>query len=267
MFCLAKNKMWVVIIGLGVLFLSWVVKAQGEETHLKYSELSGLADRIDHVAQIDPAYNDGSLYYVIGDRFCTVQVLKVNQSGTTMIWESEKVNGVPQEVIVADLDGDLQDDTIICRTAEAQIYAWSIENYTLVWQTFFDQFSSISCLTTANMDSDQATEIVILDNGQIFYIDGVSFSEEFKSFNTYYKGSQMRCGNVVGDRQKEVILNSGVVLDGSYCSVTWDGMEASDRIELLDIDGDGLLEVLTENVEQGSMTIYEVDFRREVLIR
>jgi hypothetical protein len=58
------------------------------------------------------------------------------------------------------------------------------------------------------------------------------------------------------------VLNTGQVLNSRSGDLKWGDEVFGARIELLDVDGDGILEVLTES-DAAVMKIYDVDVRRE----
>ena len=53
------------------------------------------------------------------------------------------------------------------------------------------------------------------------------------------------------------------MLNASSGEVQWEDEVFGQRIELLDIDGDGVLEVLTES-DGAPLRVYEVDYRKEL---
>jgi hypothetical protein len=69
---------------------------------------------------------------------------------------------------------------------------------------------------------------------------------------------------VDGDGRVEIVLNSGQVLDSSRAEVEWEDEPFFGKIELFDIDGDGIPEVLTENPGGGPLKVFDVDYRSEV---
>jgi hypothetical protein len=170
---------------------------------------------------------------------------------------------VPEEVITADMDGDQLEDTILCRTNLGKVYAWSMDGYNLVWESLTGEYEVITAFTTANMDEDRANEIVMVADNKIVYIDGASYSKQFTSLNEY-QATQVRCGDVDGDSRVEIVLNTGQVLDSVSGDVEWEDEPFFGKIELLDIDGDGIPEVLTENPGGGPLKVFDVDYRSEV---
>jgi len=237
--------------------------AQNELSYNQYRDLSWAADRIDHFAKFEPIHGEEGMFFAIGERFGTVQIVKIDGRGASRVWKSNQLSGVPQEVITADMDGDLLEDTILCRTNTGKVYAWSMDGYALVWESLPSEYTNISCFTTANMDDDQANEIVMLADNRIVYVDGANYSKQFTSINEY-QATQIRCGDVDGDNRIEIVLNSGQVLDSTSGDVEWEDETFFGKIELLDIDGDGIPEVLTENPGGGPLKVFDVDYRSEV---
>nr|MBC8423775.1 hypothetical protein [bacterium] len=67
---------------------------------------------------------------------------------------------------------------------------------------------------------------------------------------------------VDGDGTPEIVLNTGQVIDSRGGDVEWEDEAFGARIELVDMDGDGIPEVLTES-DGGVLKIYDIDNRRE----
>ena len=239
------------------------VKAQDELTYTDYRTLSWAADRMDHLVQFEPIHGESGMYFALGERFGTVQVVKVDARGAQRVWKSTQLSGIPDELLTADMDGDQLEDTILCRTSSGKVYAWTMDGYNLVWESLATEFQEITCFTTANMDEDQATEIVMVADNRIVYVDGSNYSKQFTSIEEY-QATQVRCGDVDGDGRMEIVLNTGQVLDSGTGDVEWEDETFFARIELLDIDGDGIPEVLTENPGGGPMKVFDVDFHSEV---
>jgi hypothetical protein len=252
-------------VGLGVLLgpTTEVAVAQGELTYSEYRKLSWASDRLEHVAMFEPIHGEEGMYFAIGERFGTVQVNKMDGRGMSRVWKSIQLSGVPNEVLVADLDGDGLDDSLICRTSTGKVYTWSLDGYQLVWESLPSEYRSVSCFTTANMDDDRANEIVMIADNRIVYVDGVNFTKNFTSINEY-PATQIRCGDVDGDGRVEVVLNTGQVVGSGSGEIEWEDEPFFGKIELLDINGDGFPEILTENPGDGPLKVFDAGHRFEV---
>lgn len=240
-----------------------VARAQGELDYAAYRALARAADRIDHIAKFEPIHGEEGMFLAIADRFGTVQVTKMDGQGVRRVWKSIQLSGVPDEVLADDLDGDGLDDSLICRTSNGKIYVWALDGYSLLWESLPSDYEMVTCFTIANMDEDRANEIVMLADNRIVYVDGETFTKSFSSINEY-SATMIRCGDVDGDRRVEIVLNSGQVLDSISGDIEWEDQPFFGKIELLDIDGDGMPEVLTENPGNGPLKVFDVDHRSEV---
>ena len=255
-----------VLLSLLVLLTGGVVtsaRAQNDLSYTQYRNLSWAADRMGHLAQFEPIHGEPGMFFAIGERFGTVQVVKIDGRGAERVWKSNQLSGVPEELLTADMDGDGLEDTILCRTSNGKVYAWSMDGYAQVWESLTNEYTTITCFTTANVDEDPATEIVMVADNRIVYVDGATFNKQFTSINEY-QATQVRCGDVDGDRRVEIVLNTGQVLDSTTGDVEWEDQTFFGQIELLDIDGDGMPEVLTENPGGGPLKVFDVDYRAEV---
>ncbi len=260
-----RHAFLLIVLGLGVILLSGSgpVWAQGELTYSQYRDLSWAANRLSHVTKFEPIHGEEGMFFAIADRYGTVQVSRMDANGVRLVWKSIQLSGIPDEVITADLDGDSLDDSILCRTSNGKVYVWSMEGYDLLWESLPSEYQMISCFTTANMDEDQANEIVMIADNRIVYVDGGTFTKSFTSINEY-SATQVRCGDVDGDRRIEIVLNTGQVVDSVSGDIEWEDETFFGKIELFDINGDGIPEILTENPGNGPLKVFDAGHRFEV---
>lgn len=261
----ARSVWLLTLLGLAVL-LSYAppqALAQEELSYTDYRTLSWAADRMNHVTKFEPIHGEVGMYFAIGERFGTVQVSKMDGRGVSRVWKSIQLSGVPDELLVADLDGDGLDDSLLCRTNLGKVYVWGLDGYPLLWESLTNEYRTVTCFTTANMDDDRANEIVLLADNRIVYVDGASFTKGFTSINEY-SATQMRCGDVDGDSRVEIVLNSGQVVDSVSGDIEWEDEPFFGKIELLDINGDGFPEILTENPGNGPLKVFDGGHRSEV---
>lgn len=251
---------------LGLAAVLWLPLGPAQAQELSYDDyrtLSWAANRIDHISMFEPIHGEEGMYFAIGDRFGTVQVTKMDAQGMSRVWKSIQLSGIPDEVLTADLDGDGLDDSLLCRTSNGKIYAWGLDGYSLLWESLPSDYNMVMCFTTANMDEDQANEIVMIADRRIVYVDGASFTKSFTSINEF-EATQIRCGDVDGDDRVEIVLNTGQVVDSSTGEIEWEDNPFFGKIELLDITGDGIPEILTENPGNGPLKVFDAGHRFEV---
>jgi hypothetical protein len=253
-------------VGTALLSLAVVaspLRAQSELSYRQYRDLARLADGFDHVAEFEPMQGEPGMLFAVAERFGTVQVLKADGRGVRTVWKSNQLAGIPVEVLVADLSGDGLDDALLCRTAGARIYAWGLDDFAPLWESLSGEYQTVSCFTVANVDEDPVAEIVIVADSRLVYIDGGSFTKQFTSINEY-EATRLRCGDVDGDGRMEVVLNSGKVVDAGSGEVKWEDEAFFGKIELLDLDGNGVVEVITEDPDGGPLKVFDIGGRREL---
>ncbi|MFO7653700.1 MAG: VCBS repeat-containing protein [Candidatus Krumholzibacteriia bacterium] len=237
--------------------------AQEEElTYDQYRGIARVADRLLHVVMFEPLEGQPGMYVAMGDRYNGLHVYYMTGTEGERVWRSPTLSGVVDELLVTDRDGDGLDDALIARTSQGRIYVWDLDGYRLLYESLPGEYQNITCFTVHDMDRDPAMEIVFNADRRIYYIDAVTFTREFASLSEY-QATEMRAGDVDGDGRPDIVLNTGQVLDGSTGEVKWEGEVFGTRIELLDFDGDGILEVLTES-DGAPLRVFEVDYRQEL---
>jgi hypothetical protein len=255
------------LIVLGLTLVLWSgpgpVRAEGELSYTQYRDLSWAANRMEHVTKFEPIHGEEGMFFAIADRYGTVQVTRMDAQGVQLVWKSIQLSGIPDEVITADLDGDSLDDSLICRTSNGKVYVWGLDGYDLKWESLPSEYRQVICFTTANMDEDQANEIVMVADNRIVYVDGTTFTKSFTSINEY-SATQVRCGDVDGDNRIEIVLNTGQVVDSVSGDIEWEDETFFGKIELFDINGDGIPEILTENPGNGPLKVFDAGHRFEV---
>ena len=238
------------------------VAAQDELSYQEYDALARAAYNLLHCDMFEPLGGEVGMHMVIADRYGKLNVYRLLAgSEHERIWVSRQLDGSAEEVLVADLDGDGLDDHIVARTPR-RLYAFDLESdFYLAYESQPNDFQQIRAFTVANVDQDPAREIVVNADDKIHYVDGETYSREWTSLNNY-QATRLRCGDVDGDGRAEIVLNTGQVLDSATGDVEWEEQAFGNRLELVDFDGDGILEVLTES-DGVPMRVWDIDYRAE----
>jgi hypothetical protein len=236
--------------------------AQTDElTYAEYRRITESTLHLKHTALYEPLDGERGMNVVVGDRFGQINVYHLEPGGgSSRLWKSRTLAGSVDEVLVGDLDGDGLDDSILARTS-AQVYVFRMEDFQMVFESLTNDYRQIHSFTVANVDQDPATEIVLNADQKIHYIDGVTFNRDWTSLQNY-EATRILVGEVDGDGRPELVLNTGQVLDGASGAVKWGDEVFGNRLELLDFDGDGILEVLTES-DGAPLKVYDIDYRSE----
>ncbi|HEX9641910.1 MAG TPA: hypothetical protein VGB13_11420 [Candidatus Krumholzibacteria bacterium] len=244
---------------LALLFWSGIASvAHAQFDHWQLMQMDAAAFRLDTVAMM-PVGRGGSIDMVYGDRYGHLRVVRLSDGSAVERWRSTPLEGPIYEVLVEDLEGDGSSE-IIARTQQGSIHVYN-DAFRELWSSQQSEYRDIEAMTIANVDEDDAFELILLVQGRIYYVDGATFQQEYQSLQAY-RAVRMAVGNVDSDAELELVLNSGKVLDVKTTEEEWGPGVFGDFIQLLDIDGDGLQEILgwTSGRE---MRIFDVDSRQE----
>ena len=118
-----------------------------------------------------------------------------------------------------------------------------------------------------DIDDDPPLELLFIASqpgqpGNLIQFDSKTQFEEWTS-SQVYTATDIIVGNVDNDSDVEIILNSGEVLSSKFKNVKWESdINLGDRLYLIDMDDDGILELVTEYNQQ-YVRIIDVDERKE----
>jgi len=220
------------------------------------------ADRLDKLAVLDPTGEDPvGMYLVLGERFGLVHVYHLTYRQSEEIWKSKQLDGVVAEVRAGDLDGDGWNEVFLASTSSGMIYVWDAATFVLLFESLPTDYEEVHCFTLGNVDDDEATELIINADQKIHYVDGITFNREWTSLHEY-QATRILCGDVDGDRTNELVLTTGQVVDSRSGDIEWEEEVFGSRIELMDMDGDGIPEVLTES-DGTVLKVYDIDHGKE----
>lgn len=234
--------------------------AQRPLDYMDYAAAMRAALRLDHIIGVDSLEDPSGPVLAVGDRFGLVRLLQLVDGQTRQLWVSKQLKGQVMEVLSADVDGDDRDE-ILAWTDAGGIYLWSAHEQRLLWEALTNDYRVITAVALGQVDDDPALEIVINADNRIHYVDAQTYNREWTSPYDY-TAARLRVGDVDGDGTAELVLSTGQVVDARNGDVEWDSEVFGSRIELLDIDADGILEILAES-DGVVMRIYDADVQRE----
>jgi len=223
----------------------------------EFQTLARAHARLDKVVMLEPPGGEVGMYMIVGDRFGVVHAYHLTHNSSERIWKSKHLDGVIWEIQVADLSGDGYNDIFMARTSTGMLYVWSGTTFNLRYESLPTDFKNITAFTTGDVDAGEYAEIVLNADKKIYFLDGQNFKRKWTSLRDY-EATRMLCGDVDGDNNMEIVLNSGQVVDTFTGDVKWEEEGFYNRIELLDMDGDGIPEILTEG-NGTPLKIYDMD--------
>lgn len=170
--------------------------------------------------------------------------------------------GTIREVLTADLDNDGTQE-IVTYTADSRLYVWTTKDYQLLFDSsaIGEELGVIQALAIANVDTDDAKELILCSDHRIVYYDGVEYFRE-KEGRERIDATYMLIGDVDADGNDEIVTNDGHVIDTTTIIIEWSTESFGYPIRLFDIDNDGVPEVVGER--QGTVTFWDIAERREM---
>jgi len=210
---------------------------------------------------IDEQYNLVGMVY--GEERGFIRILTAdNQGNFTETWKSPPLNSAVRGIFVENLDhaGEAE---IAAYTADGNIFIYGFDSHDLKYRTPEGTYQGIACMCIANLDNNPELEILfITSKGKMVQFDPKTKFEQWSSSDTYL-ATDMIIGNVDNDKDAEIILNTGEILNSRFKTVKWKSdVKFGDRMYLIDMDDDGILELVTE-YEKQYVRIFDIDQRRE----
>ena len=207
---------------------------------------------IDEMPQVRvlPSGDEATLRVVYGDERGSLHVVRYVDGRGFEEWKSEPLGSAVLGVFVKDVDADGEFEIVAYTFTHVVLY--SADDYSFIWQIQ----EEITHVAIANVDDDPQLELVYLVkslghsemNIHVYdclelYEQGISDAIPKESIHA----QSMVIADFDDDYGLEVVLNTGVVVDLDTLIMEWyfaDGF--GDRLGYLDIDGDGVLEVIGE---------------------
>ncbi len=230
---------------------------------------------IDEMPQIRllPSGDEEGSRVVYGDAGGSLNVVRYVDGRGYEEWKSEPLGSAVLGVFVEDVDADGEFEIVAYTFTRIVLY--SAADYSFIWQIQED----ITHVAIANVDDDPQLEFVYL-------VKSIGHSEMhihvYDCLELYEQGisdvipkesihaQSMVIADFDDDYGLEVVLNTGVVVDLDTLILEWyfaDGF--GDRLGYLDIDGDGVLELIGEvNGLHHSryLRIFNVDIQSETFL-
>ncbi len=196
-----------------------------------------------------------------GDSRGYLHILKRQRKGFSEEWKSSHLGAGIMGVFVQDIDADGRLE-LVAYTSAGRILIFTPQAPMLLWQSNESEFAAITCMTLANVDDDPQKELVFCADSHLFIYDGKSLFQEWRSQGEL-DAQEILVGDVDGDGQKEILLNTGWVIDSRFRDIEWQSPEPfGDRIALLDIDNDGIPELIGE-FGGHFLKVFDIDLKRE----
>ena len=213
-------------------------------------------------AQLVPGSGDQADRFLYADIQTHVHVFQIKDGRLEVDWETTNLGGPVTSLFVKDVYAD-GNPKLVVATGNGRIMFYEMSNYDLEWENHQDRYESVEYMIAENLDDDPQDELVILADDLMTIYDALNKTIEWQSQDEF-SARQMITGNVDEDDQLEIILNTGMIVDSRFYNVEFEADKAfGERISLLDINGDGIPEIIGENLDF-TLSVFDVYAEREI---
>ena len=221
----------------------------------------GALDEFDLLRRL-PVEGDEPARLILGDINGFVRVFEESADAFEEVWTSEEFEGAISGLEIVDINADDLEEIVVF-TDRGRLHYLDVRTYKSLWNNPPNEYQRITALTIDDVDEDPQLEIIFCADGRLIIYDGSNQFEEWRSDQTEIKATDIVVQDVDGDDEKEIVLNDGYVFDARFHDLEWHSPESfGERMGLLDIDNDGITEVIGE-FRGRFIRIFDIDLRRE----
>ena len=234
-------------------------KSSGATTSLLLDR--GALDEFDNMAFL-PVKEGKAARLVMGDDHGFLHVYEQRGEAFGEEWTSEFFEGAISHLFIVDVNADALQEIVVV-TDQGRFYYLDATAYNTLWSSPPSDYQRITALSIHNIDEDEQPELIFCADGHLIIYDGRDRFEEWRSEQDNLSSSEILVGDVDGDGTDEIVLNDGYIFDARYHDLEWQSPDSfGQRMGLLDIDDDGILEVIGEFRDR-FIRIFDIDLRRE----
>jgi len=205
---------------------------------------------------------DGTQRLVLGDANGRVHIFEGDGETFAETWVSEYMEGAISGVFVIDVNDDELDEIVVF-TDQGRFHYIDSKDYRVIWSNPPGEYARITSQTVHNIDDDPQPELLFCADGHLIVYDGRDQYEQWRSDQDNLTAHEILIGDVDGDGEEEIVLNDGYIFDARFFDLEWHSPESfGERLGLLDIDEDGIAELIGE-FQGRFLRIFDVDLRRE----
>jgi hypothetical protein len=257
-----------------LLLLFWCLLLSGVATPVACGSTDNASDAPRTATKLDPeafaasframtAFQADSLphdYVAFGDLRGYMHVLRKKGEGFVSAWSTFYLGSSVKEIVAEDIDGNGALDLVVV-TSGGRMFVFDSETRQLVWENTGNDFESLDALVVDQLDRDRAKELILCADSKLLILDGEKFLREYQSADKF-EADYMVIGDVDDDGEKEIVLDSGFVVNAGTLSIEWQTDFFGTRLTLCDVDGDGIDELVCES-SGGALRVYDLDIRQE----
>ena len=255
------NRYLMLVALLGSCLACASVHAAGRDEPVNPNDIARVSGHLYLMKQVG-TWGTPSYRLLYCDQQGHLHVEKIDNGALVSDWESTTLGSRATSMFVTDLYGDGK-QKIVVSTIGGRVLIYDLASYQLEWENLQLRYNRIDFMLPAQLDTDQQQEVVILADDRLFIFDGYNRAVQWSSTVTM-PATFMAIGNVDDDPQLEIVLNTGKIVDGRFYNLQFQTDKVfGERIDLLDVTGDGYNDVVGEFTDR-SIRVFNVVRSREI---
>ena len=199
-------------------------------------------------------------YVAVGNARGFVYVIRWMGFGYASSWSTFYLGAPAKKVVAEDIDADGVVDLVIL-TSAGKMFVFDTFTRQITWESTPNEFENASEFLIDQIDSDRARELILCADSRLLVLDGEKLQREYQSADEY-RAEYMVIGDVDDDDEKELVLDSGFVINAKTLNMEWQTDFFGTRLTLFDVDDDGVPELVCESTG-GALRVYDLDIRQE----
>ncbi len=247
-----------------MIFLSVLIVLVFQPAHAKKLDPFEMKDKFERFpnVQVVPLDNGKAWGLMYADVYGKIYLKRATDRGWKREWELTSLGSKIRRFFVLDLEGDGKVEIVVA-TANGKIIVYEMQTYNNIWENIESSFEEIKAIEVANVDADPQFEFVVLADDRIYIIDGLNKNQQWMS-DREFDASELIVANVDRDKQLEIILNTGIIIDARFHNVDLEwGQAFGERLAAYDMNNDGYLDIVGEFSDY-SIRVFDVISKREV---
>ncbi|MBN1504933.1 MAG: hypothetical protein JW952_07725 [Candidatus Eisenbacteria bacterium] len=199
-------------------------------------------------------------YVAVGSARGYVYVSRWMGFGYASTWSTFYLGAPVKKILADDIDANGVVDLVVL-TSAGRMFVFDTSTRQLVWENTSNDFESVSEFLIDQLDPDRARELILCADSRLLVLDGERLQREYQSADEF-RAEYMVIGDVDDDDEKELVLDSGFVINARTLNIEWQTDFFGTRLTLFDVDDDGVPELVCESTG-GALRMYDLDIRQE----
>jgi hypothetical protein len=199
-------------------------------------------------------------YVAFGDARGYMHVLRKKGAGFVHAWSTFYLGSPVKEILADDIDANGVLELVVV-TSAGKMFIFDTNTRQRLWENTGGDFESVSTLVIEQLDRYHPRKLILCADSRLMVMDGEKLLREYQSSDKF-DAEYMVIGDVDNDGEREIVLDTGFVVNARTLNMEWQTDYFGTRLTLFDFDGDGVDELVCES-PGGGLRVYDLDIRQE----